>query len=184
MGELRRTEISGGLYERLLQRLALALDEADSLSRVSSDPPRDLELHGLTAAELELIRAYLDRDLNWLRGWHAAAEELAQLERWPAQPLKPWRSTQKANGKGHGKLRPPLKQRVQLCCALCGVARVTSEEEGLTAARRHMLMRPGRGAMKACRVGPCLKGNHDLNAASRLRAPRPGVALVRKSAGS
>ncbi len=122
MGELRRTEIGGGLYERLLQRLALALDEADSLSRVSSDPPRDLELHGLTAAELELIRAYLDRDLNWLRGWHAAAEELAQLERWPAQPLKPWRSTQKANGKGHGKPRPPLKQRVQLCCALCGVA--------------------------------------------------------------
>lgn len=122
MGELRRTEIGGGLYERLLQRLALALDEADSLSRVSADPPRDLELHGLTSAELELIRAYLDRDLNWLRGWHAAAEELAQLERWPAQPLKPWRSTQKAISKGHGKPRPPLKPRVQLCCALCGVA--------------------------------------------------------------
>ena len=74
MAELRRAEIEGGLYERLLQRLALALEEADTATRLRDAPPDELELRGLTPAELELIRAYLDRDLNWLRGWHAAAE--------------------------------------------------------------------------------------------------------------
>src|SRR3990167_8415906 len=94
MAEFRRGAAGGGLYERLLQRLAMALDEADSLSALSAQPPLELELRGLTAAEMELIRAYLNRDLDWLRGWHAAA-----------QP---------------GKIKPLLKRRLQLCCALCG----------------------------------------------------------------
>ena len=79
MAESRRAEVGGGLYERLLQRLALALQEADTATRLHQAPPDELELSGLTPAELELIRAYLDRDLNWLRGWHAAAEELALI---------------------------------------------------------------------------------------------------------
>ncbi len=68
MAESRRAEVGGGLYERLLQRLALALQEADTATRLHQAPPDELELSGLTPAELELIRAYLDRDLNWLRG--------------------------------------------------------------------------------------------------------------------
>ncbi len=72
MGELRRAQGGGGLYERLLQRLALALDEAESIGQVSAESVRELELRDLTSAELQLIRAYLERDLNWLRGWHAA----------------------------------------------------------------------------------------------------------------
>ncbi len=83
MAELRRAEAGGGRYARLLPRLALALEEADSASRLHDLPPSELELRGLTPAELELIRAYLDRDLNWLRGWHAAAEELALIEQMP-----------------------------------------------------------------------------------------------------
>ena len=110
MAELRRAEVGGGLYERLMQRLALALQEADTATRLHQAPPDELELSGLTPAELELIRADLDRDLNWLRGWHAAAEELALIEQLP-----------------RGK--PMIKKRQQLCCALCGtVARVQRGE--------------------------------------------------------
>ena len=108
MAESRRAEVGGGLYERLLQRLALALQEADTATRLHQAPPDELELSGLTPAELELIHAYLDRDLNWLRGWHAAAEELAQLERQQLPPLPGRRPA------------APLDGRGQLCCALCG----------------------------------------------------------------
>lgn len=133
MGDLRRAELRGGLYERLLQRLALALDEADSLSRVSAEPPRELELRGLTAAELELIRAYLDHDLNWLRGWHAAAEELAVLEQAPARAGKSGRSAHKSTTKLLGKVKAPAKRQAQLCCALCGVVADWQPGQGVQA---------------------------------------------------
>ncbi|MDO9622807.1 MAG: hypothetical protein Q7J46_02280 [Pseudomonas sp.] len=120
MGELRRAEASGGLYERLLQRLSVALEEADSMARLSTKVPDELELRDLTGAELELIRAYMDHDLNWLRGWHAAAEELALIERWPARTAKISRASPRAAVKPHGKIKPLVKRRVQLCCALCG----------------------------------------------------------------
>ncbi|MDP3814551.1 hypothetical protein [Pseudomonas sp.] len=119
MAELRRAGTSGGLYERLLQRLALALDEADSLSGLSAEPPLELELRDLTAAEMELIRAYLNRDLDWLRGWHAAAQEMAQIEQLPAQ-RKVARTAHAAFAQLPSKAKPLLKRRVQLCCALCG----------------------------------------------------------------
>lgn len=115
MVDARQAERSGGLYERLLHRLALALEEADTASRLHAEPLRELELDGLSPAELELIRAYLNRDLHWLRGWHAAAEELALIQR---QPL---RSAKAAGGKPLGKLKPLMKRRQALCCALCGV---------------------------------------------------------------
>ena len=81
MAVARQAERGDGLYGRLLQRLALALEEADTASRLHAEPLRELELDGLSPAELELIRAYLNRDLHWLRGWHAAAEELALIQR-------------------------------------------------------------------------------------------------------
>ncbi|HEY1026143.1 MAG TPA: hypothetical protein VGE28_00785 [Pseudomonas sp.] len=114
MGDARQVERGGGLYERLLQRLALALEEADTASRLHAEPLHELELDGLSPAELELIRAYLKRDLNWLRGWHAAAEELALIQR---QPL---RSGRPAGNRAAGKVKPLLKRRQALCCALCG----------------------------------------------------------------
>lgn len=119
MAELRHGGPAGGLYERLLQRLAMALDEADSLSALSAQPPLELELRGLTAAEMELIRAYLNRDLGWLRGWHAAAQEMAQIEQLPSS-RKIGRSGHKPAAVLPGKLKPLLKRRLQLCCALCG----------------------------------------------------------------
>lgn len=105
-----------GLYERLLQRLALALEEADTASRLHAEPRRELELDGLSQAELELIHAYLNRDLHWLRGWHAAAEELALIQRQPLRGVKP------AASRRVSKVKPVMKRRQALCCALCGAS--------------------------------------------------------------
>jgi hypothetical protein len=120
MGESQRVGESGGLYERLLQRLALALDEAEGLSKLSAEPSQVLELRGLTSAELELIHAYLNRDLDWLRGWHAAAREMAQIRQLPAQRLRAGRILHKPMSSLPIKAKPLLKRRMQLCCALCG----------------------------------------------------------------
>jgi hypothetical protein len=129
MAESRRAEVGGGLYERLLQRLALALQEADTATRLHQAPPDELELSGLTPAELELIRAYLDRDLNWLRGWHAAAEELALIEQLPAASKPVSKLPARAASKPVPRGKPMIKKRQQLCCALCGtVARVQRGE--------------------------------------------------------
>jgi len=102
------------LYGRLLQRLAQALEEAESRARLYRRSPQELELRGLSAAELELIQAYREQDVQWLRGWHAAAEELALLERADESALA-------------GPRRPsgaltvkPLLRRQALRCALCG----------------------------------------------------------------
>ncbi|MDH1054720.1 hypothetical protein [Aquipseudomonas alcaligenes] len=129
MAESRRAEVGGGLYERLLQRLALALQEADTATRLHQAPPDELELSGLTPAELELIHAYLDRDLNWLRGWHAAAEELALIEQLPAASKPVSKLPARAASKPVPRGKPMIKKRQQLCCALCGtVARVQRGE--------------------------------------------------------
>ncbi len=130
MGELKRAESGTGLYERLLQRLALALDEADASTRLRQVAPVELELRGLTPAELELIRAYMDHDLNWLRGWHAAAEELAVLERMPL-PVEASVSEPARGGKSLGRGKPLLKRRQQLHCAICGVQASLLRSDGV-----------------------------------------------------
>ncbi|MFV3368933.1 hypothetical protein ACNFH5_12250 [Pseudomonas sp. NY15435] len=126
MAELHRASASGsGLYERLLQRLALALDEADTAERLRDECPVELELRGLSSAEMELIRAYLDQDVNWLRGWHAAAEELALLERAPARVPRHVRPPTPPS-------RPRLVARPQqLQCALCGSPVAWSRNQGV-----------------------------------------------------
>lgn len=126
MAELHRASASGsGLYERLLQRLALALDEADTAERLRDECPVELELRGLSSAELALIRAYLDQDVNWLRGWHAAAEELALLERAPARVPRHVRQPTPPS-------RPRLVPRPQqLQCALCGSPVAWSRNQGV-----------------------------------------------------
>jgi hypothetical protein len=118
MGELRRAGTGGGLYERLLQRLALALEEADSLGGLAAESPQELELRDLTSAEMELIRAYLNRDLDWLRGWHAAAQEMAQIEQMQVR-RKVGRSVHKVVTPLPSP-KPLLRRQPRLCCALCG----------------------------------------------------------------
>ncbi|SDH49524.1 hypothetical protein SAMN05216588_10550 [Pseudomonas flavescens] len=60
---------------RLLQRLTSALDEADSLARLSDAPSGDMEVRGLSAAELALIMAYLANDRDWLKVWYAMSAQ-------------------------------------------------------------------------------------------------------------
>ncbi|GAC1034659.1 hypothetical protein thsps21_54880 [Pseudomonas sp. No.21] len=132
MGEMRRAESASGLYERLLHRLALALDEADTAIRLRDEDPRELELKGLSPAELELIRAYLDNDLHWLRGWHAAAEELALIEQQPAKS-KLTRTAAKTPAASPRVAKPLFKRRQQLVCALCGAAASWQRGQGVQA---------------------------------------------------
>jgi len=134
MAEFRRGAAGGGLYERLLQRLAMALDEAENLSALSAQPPLELELRGLTAAEMELIRAYLDRDLGWLRGWHAAAQEMAQVEQL-AGSRKVGRPGRNATASLPRKVKPLLKRRLQLHCALCGTLAGWQSGRGIQACK-------------------------------------------------
>jgi len=60
-------------YGRLLQRLTVALGEADNLALLSDKPAVDMDVRGLSPDELALITAYLASDRAWLDGWHATA---------------------------------------------------------------------------------------------------------------
>ncbi|MGX5218056.1 hypothetical protein ACVTMO_05280 [Pseudomonas segetis] len=113
MGEFQRVQASAGLYGRLLQRLATALDDAQSVQGLVTSEPQELELRGLTPAELGLINAYLERDLSWLQGWHAAAREFSSLERRPS-----WSMQRRAASRS----RLLSARRGQFSCALCGSA--------------------------------------------------------------
>jgi hypothetical protein len=94
------------------------------------EEPLELELKGLTPAEMELIRAYLDRDTRWLRGWHAAAQELAAIRDLPrrsslGEASPPQQFTRKP--------RPLPNRRQELCCAMCGTPAVWQRERGVNA---------------------------------------------------
>jgi hypothetical protein len=60
MAELQQTAIKPELYERLINRLGIALDVAKTAVRLRDEVPTELELRGLSLAEFELIEAYLD----------------------------------------------------------------------------------------------------------------------------
>lgn len=62
MLESQRKETEPEVYERLLNRLALALDAVKTADRLRNERPVELELRGLSRAEFELIRAYLARN--------------------------------------------------------------------------------------------------------------------------
>ena len=61
MAELRHHVEKSDLYDRLIDRLGLALDTAKTAVRLRKDAPLELELRGLSHAELQFIEAYLDR---------------------------------------------------------------------------------------------------------------------------
>lgn len=104
----QRQDEGGGLYDRLLQRLERALASAEALGASG-----ELALQGLTPAELELIQAYLAKDSRWLRGWQAAAEEVALLARHARRRAIP---------------RCVAARRRRLVCALCGAPAHCSRE--------------------------------------------------------
>ena len=61
MAETQRTAIKTQVYERLIDRLSVALDSARTAVQLRNEQPVDLELRGLSRAELELINVYLNR---------------------------------------------------------------------------------------------------------------------------
>ncbi|GFM87108.1 hypothetical protein PSCICO_25070 [Pseudomonas cichorii] len=61
MTELQHTVSTPELYERLIHRLGLALETANTAVRLRNESPVELELEGLSNAELEFIEAYLEK---------------------------------------------------------------------------------------------------------------------------
>lgn len=105
----------GSLYARVLQRLSLALKEAERVATVGGGEV-ELEVGGLTPAEFALIRAYLQQDTRWLSGWHAAAEEHAQIVRLTTRSAL--RDLRQRPGKASKQAAPTLRR--MLICAICG----------------------------------------------------------------
>lgn len=60
MTEQQHTATPPELYERLINRLGLALETADIAVRLRHEWPEELELRGLSRAEFDLIEAYLN----------------------------------------------------------------------------------------------------------------------------
>lgn len=60
MTELQHTATTPELYERLINRLGLALETANIAIRLRDEWPEELELRGLSRAEFDLIEAYLN----------------------------------------------------------------------------------------------------------------------------
>ena len=61
MAELQRSVATSQVYERLIDRLSVALDSANTAVRLRNERPVELELRGLSRAELDLINMYLNR---------------------------------------------------------------------------------------------------------------------------
>jgi len=116
MGGEREAD-EGNLYGRVLQRLTLALEEAERAAGDNPGAATELEVGGLTPAEFDLIRAYLQQDSQWLSGWHAAAEEQAQLERQAARPAL--RNVLRHHS-GKRSKQAPVSLQQSMSCALCG----------------------------------------------------------------
>jgi len=60
MGETQLPASKPELYERLIDRLGLALEVARTSVRLRDEMPAELELRGLSHAEFEVIKAYMD----------------------------------------------------------------------------------------------------------------------------
>lgn len=129
MGKEQQAD-EGNLYGRVLQRLTVALEEAERSAGGKPGGAIELEVGGLTPAEFDLIRAYLQQDSQWLSGWHAAAEEQAQLDRQAARPAL--RNVLRHHSGKRCKQSPPALQQ-SMTCALCGAAAHWPEGAGVVA---------------------------------------------------
>ncbi len=74
MVESQRKVTRPELYEKLIERLGLALDAANTAGRLRDERPVELELRGLSRAEFELIKAYLDRSEREAQGCSSLSE--------------------------------------------------------------------------------------------------------------
>ncbi|MBV4456489.1 hypothetical protein KVG96_00795 [Pseudomonas sp. COR58] len=70
------------LYERLIDRLGMALDAARTAGRLRDERPLELELRGLSPAEFDLVKAYLDRSEREAHG--CLSQAVKQLDAVPS----------------------------------------------------------------------------------------------------
>jgi len=61
MVESQCKAVNSQMYERLIDRLSVALDSAKTAAQLRNERPDELELRGLSRAELALINVYLNR---------------------------------------------------------------------------------------------------------------------------
>ncbi|VVM78256.1 hypothetical protein PS662_02179 [Pseudomonas fluorescens] len=87
------------LYERLIDRLGMALDAAKTADRLRDERPLELELRGLSPAEFALVKAYLDRSERETHG--CLSEAVKQLDA-PRSAKIIWLKD-KVPGRGRGK---------------------------------------------------------------------------------
>ena len=78
MVESRQKATKPELYERLIDRLGMALDAAKTAGRLRDERPLELELRGLSPAEFDLVKAYLDRSERETHG--CLSEAVKQLD--------------------------------------------------------------------------------------------------------
>lgn len=89
------------LYEKLIDRLGVALDAAKTAGRLRDERPLELELRGLSRAEFELIKAYLDRSE---REAHGVLSEVVKHNDTPRSAKVIWLKD-KVPGSGAVKVR-------------------------------------------------------------------------------
>ncbi|MEB0044518.1 MULTISPECIES: hypothetical protein [unclassified Pseudomonas] len=77
MVESQRKVTTPELYERLIDRLGVALDAAKTAGLLRDERPLELELRGLSRAEFELVKAYLNRREREMHG--CLSEAVKQL---------------------------------------------------------------------------------------------------------
>jgi len=73
MGDSQRTLTKPQVYEGLIDRLGRALDAAKTAGRLRDERPLELELRGLSQAELEVIKVYLESSERTAPHWLAAS---------------------------------------------------------------------------------------------------------------
>ena len=101
MVESRQKVTKPELYERLIDRLGMALDAAKTAGRLRDECPLELELRGLSPAEFALVKAYLDRCERETHG--CLSEAVKQLDA-PRSAKIIWLKDLSA-GRGPEKLR-------------------------------------------------------------------------------
>lgn len=92
MGEKQLTAVKPELYERLIDRLGLALEVARTSVRLRDEMPAELELRGLSHAEFEVIKAYLEalpERRNACPGAYPAAEPTTAKIIWLKDKKRP-----------------------------------------------------------------------------------------------
>ena len=71
MVDSQRMRTKPEVYEGLIDRLGRALDAARTAGRLRDERPDELELRGLSPAEFEVIKAYLDLNVHPIPQWVA-----------------------------------------------------------------------------------------------------------------